>query len=88
MEYSAIKMNTFESVLVRCITLEPAIQSEVNQKETYYYTHTHTHMEIYKNGADMPICRTGTLRKTQTCGHSRGRRGWDRPRSTETYDCV
>ena len=43
MEYSAIKMNTFESVLVRCITLEPAIQSEVNQKETYYYTHTHTH---------------------------------------------
>ena len=43
MEYSAIKMNTFESVLVRCITLEPAIQKEVNQKETYYYTHTHTH---------------------------------------------
>ena len=48
MEYSAIKMNTFESVLVRCITLEPAIQSEVNQKETYYCAraraHTHTHI--------------------------------------------
>ena len=57
MEYSAIKMNTFESVLVRCITLEPAIQSEVNQKETYYcararahtHTHTHTHTHIWKS---------------------------------------
>ena len=49
MEYSAIKMNTFESVLVRCITLEPATQSEVNQKERNIllraraHTHTHTH---------------------------------------------
>ena len=48
-------MNTFESVLVRCITLEPAIQSEVNQKETYYcararaHTHTHTHTHTYGN---------------------------------------
>ena len=31
--YSAIKRNTFESVLMRWINLEPIIQSEVNQKE-------------------------------------------------------
>ena len=31
--YSAIKRNTFESVLTRWINLEPIIQSEVSQKE-------------------------------------------------------
>ena len=33
--YSAIKMNTFESVLMRWMNLEPIIQSEVSQKERY-----------------------------------------------------
>ena len=32
--YSAIKKNTFESVLMRCMKLEPMIQSEVSQKNT------------------------------------------------------
>ena len=31
--YSAIKRNTFESVLMRCMNLEPFIQSEGSQKE-------------------------------------------------------
>ena len=31
--YSAIKRNTFESVLVRWMNLESIMQSEVNQKE-------------------------------------------------------
>ena len=31
--YSAIKRNTFESVLMRWMNLEPIIQSEVSQKE-------------------------------------------------------
>ena len=31
--YSVIKKNTFESVLMRWMNLEPIIQSEVNQKE-------------------------------------------------------
>ena len=31
--YSALKRNTFESVLMRWINLEPIIQSEVSQKE-------------------------------------------------------
>ena len=32
--YSATKKNTFESVLMRWMKLEPIIQSEVSQKET------------------------------------------------------
>ena len=31
--YSAIKRNTYESVLVRWMNLEPVVQSEVSQKE-------------------------------------------------------
>ena len=33
--YSAIKNNTFESVLMRCMKREPIIQSEVSQKEKH-----------------------------------------------------
>ena len=36
--YSAIKKNTFESVLTRWMKLEPIIQSEVNQKEKHQYS--------------------------------------------------
>ena len=32
--YSAIKRNTFESVLIRLMNLEPIIQSEVSQRKT------------------------------------------------------
>ena len=42
--YSAIKKNSFESVLMRWIKLEPIIQSEVSQKGKYQYsilTHTY-----------------------------------------------
>ena len=35
--YSAIKKNTFESVLMRQMKLEPIIQNEVSQKEKYQY---------------------------------------------------
>ena len=34
--YSAIKINTFESVLMRWMNLEPIIQSEVSQKDKYH----------------------------------------------------
>ena len=34
--YSAIKRNTFKSVLMRWMNLEPIIQSEVNQKDKYH----------------------------------------------------
>ena len=36
--YSAIKKNTFESVLMRWLKLEPIIQSEVSQKEKHQYS--------------------------------------------------
>ena len=35
--YSAIKKNTFESVLMRWMNLEPTAQSEVSQKEKDKY---------------------------------------------------
>ena len=41
--YSAIKRNTFESVLMRWMNLEPIMQSEVSQKEKNRY-HIFTHM--------------------------------------------
>ena len=36
--YSAVKKNTFESVLMRWMKLEPIIQSEVSQKEKHQYS--------------------------------------------------
>ena len=43
--YSAIKWNTFESVLIRWMNLEPIIQSEVSQKEKDKY---HILMHTYR----------------------------------------
>ena len=36
--YSAVKKNSFESVLMRRMKLEPIIQSEVSQKDTEHYS--------------------------------------------------
>ena len=36
--YSAIKKNTFESVLMRWMKLEPIIHSEVSEKEKHQYS--------------------------------------------------
>ena len=42
--YSAIKRNTFESVLMRWMHMEPIIQSEISQKEEdKYHILTHTY---------------------------------------------
>ena len=43
--YSAIKRNTFESILMRWMNLEPIIQSEVSPKEKNKYNIL---MHIYK----------------------------------------
>ena len=43
--YSAIEKNTFESVLMRWMNLEPIIQSEVSQKEKDKYRIV---MDIYR----------------------------------------
>ena len=45
----AIKKNTFESVLMRWMNLEPLIWSEVNQKEKHQYSIlTHIYMQFRK----------------------------------------
>ena len=47
--YSAIKNNTFESVLMRWMIMEPTIQSEVSQKEKHQYSIlTHIYLEFRK----------------------------------------
>ena len=47
--YSAIKMNAFESVLMKWMKLEPIIHSEVSQKEKCQYSIlTHIYMEFRK----------------------------------------
>ena len=46
--YSAIKKNTFESVLMRWTKLEPIIQSEVSQKENTSTLYSCIYMEFRK----------------------------------------
>ena len=56
--YSAIKKNTFESVLVRWMKLEPIIQSEVSQKEKHQYSIVMPIYGIQKDGNDNPVYKT------------------------------
>ena len=55
---SAIKKNTFESVLIRWMKLEPIIQSEISQKEKHQYSILMQIYGIYKDGNDNPVCKT------------------------------
>ena len=54
--YSAIKKNTFESVLMGWMKLEPIIQSEVSQKEKHQYSILMYIYGIQKDGNNNPIC--------------------------------
>ena len=56
--YSAIKKNTFESVLMRWMILEPIIQSEVSQKEKHQYSILTHIYGIWKDRNNNPICET------------------------------
>ena len=56
--YSAIKKNTFESVLMRWMKLEPIIQSEVSQKEKHQYSILTCIYGISKDGNDNPVWET------------------------------
>ena len=56
--YSAIKKNTFESVLMSLMKLEPIIQSEVSQKEKHQYSILTHIYGIYKDGNGSPVCET------------------------------
>ena len=56
--YSDINRNTFESVIMRCMELEPIIQSEVSQKEKDKYCILMHIYEIKKDCTDEIFCRT------------------------------
>ena len=63
--FRVIKWNTFESVQMRWMNLEPIIQSEVSQKEKEKYcilTHTYG---IWKNGTEEFIYRAAVEKWTQ-----------------------
>ena len=62
--YSAIKRNTFESVLMRWMSLEPIIQSEVSQKEKDKYRILTRIYGIQKNGIEC-IYRAAVEKQTQ-----------------------
>ena len=63
--YSVIKRNVFESVLIRWMTLEPIIRSEVSQKEKDK-CHILTHIYgIQKNGTEEFIYRSAMKKQTQ-----------------------
>ena len=62
--YLAIERNTFESVLMKWMNLEPIVQSEVSQKEKDKY---HILMHIYgilKNGTEEFIYRAAMEKQT------------------------
>jgi len=62
--YSAIKRNTFKSVVMKWMNPEPITQSEVSQKEKEKYHHiTHTY-RIKKNGPEEFICRAAMEKQT------------------------
>ena len=71
--YSAIRRNECESVVVRQMNLEPAIQSEVNQREKTKYCilmhiYIYTYIEIYgihKNGTEECFYRAAIKMQTQ-----------------------
>ena len=59
--YAAIKKNSFESILMRWMKLEPIIQSEVSQKDIDHYsilTHIYTEFRnifyILNSSAEIP----------------------------------
>ena len=80
--YSAIKKNSFESVLRRWIKLEPIIQSEVSQKDKHQYSilmHICAHMEFRKMVTITLYAQQEKRRRCieQTFGLCGRRRGWD-----------
>ena len=54
----SIIKNTFESVLMKWMKLEPIIQSEVSQKGKQQYSILMHIYGIYKDGKNSPVCET------------------------------
>ena len=77
--YSAIKKNnTFESVLMRWMKLEPIIQTEVSQKEKNQYSILTHIYGIQKDDIDDPTCRGAKETRKEKAFELNGKkRGWD-----------
>ena len=63
--YSAIKRNTFESVLMRWMNLEPITQGQVSQKEEDKYHILIHRFGIQKSGTKKFIYRVAMEKQTQ-----------------------
>ena len=63
--YSAIKMDTFKSVLMRWMNLEPIIQSEVSQKVKDKYHILMYRYGILKSGTEEFIYRAAMEKQTE-----------------------
>ena len=64
-DYSAIKMNAFESVLMRWMNVEPIIQGEMSQKEKdKCCIPTHVY-RIYKNSTEEFTYRAAMEKQTE-----------------------
>ena len=73
--YSAIKMNAFESVLMRWMNIESIIQSKVNQKEINKYYILIYIYRIYMVLMNLFAGQQWRHRhKEQTCGHGKKER--------------
>ena len=77
--YSAIKKNTFESVLMRWMKLEPIMQREVSQKGKHQYsilTHIYNHLILC-----YPLLLLPSIFPSMRAFHSLdkpcGRNSWD-----------
>ena len=74
-----IKKNTFESVLMRWIKLEPIIQGKLSQKDKHQYSIlTHIYIEFRKMVIITLYARQKKIHRfiEQTFGHLWRRRGW------------
>ena len=72
-------MNTFESVLMRWMKLEPIVQSEVSQKEKHQYSILMHIYGIQKDGNDNPVCETAkeTQMYMDSVGEGEGGMIWE-----------
>ena len=77
--YSAIKKNSFESVLMRWMKLEPIIQSELSQKDKDQYSILTLYMEFRKRVTISLYTKQKKRHRCieQTFGLCGRRRGWD-----------
>ena len=75
--YSAIKKNTFKSVLMRWIKLEPIIQSEVSQKGKHQYSILTHIYGIFRKMVMITLYMRQHRCIEQSFGLCGRRKGWD-----------